>query len=215
MPARKRQKPNQEKEEKFVKKEEKFVKEKFVKWRKCPGRGILLEDLEPGSLLEDQQHRPAEALWRFYKTLPEFAGVPFAQFKKQLDKYVKNVGYGKEMAERDAKALRHDRAVHPRRSRNQRGELVFDMHVAKDLLQRDVKDGKHLTMKPSALRRTRPAYMEFSQTVFRHRIYQEVRRNKFLHYLDLKRAKLRPAPPRSKVDLLVKLLFEDLGIDDE
>jgi hypothetical protein len=203
MPARKRQKPNQKKEE------------KFVNWIKCPGRGIMLEDLEPGGLLEDHLHRPAEALWRFYKTLPEFAGVPFAQFKKQLDLYVVNVGYGKEMSERDAKALRHDRAIHTRRPRNQRGELVFDMHFAKDLLRRDVKDGKHLTMEPSALRRTRPAYMEFSQTVFRHRIYQEVRRNKFLHHLDLKRAKLRPAPPRSKVDLLVQLLFEDLRINDE
>jgi hypothetical protein len=201
MPAkRKRQKSNEKKEE------------KFVQWIKCPGRGILLEDLEPNGLLEDHQDRPAEALWRYYKTLPEFAGVPFAQFKKQLDLYIQKAGYWKEMAKRDAKALRHDRAIHVRRPKNQRGELVFDMHVAKDLLQRDVKNGKHLTMEPSVLRRTRPAYMEFSQTVFRHRIYQEVRRNKFLYYLDLQRAILRPAPPRSKVDLMVELMFEDMRI---
>jgi hypothetical protein len=202
MPARKRQKPDQPKED------------KNVRWIKCPGRAILLEDLERGGLLEGQQHRPAKVLWRFYKTLPEFAGVPFSQFEDQLGKYVVNVGHRKEMAKRDAKALRTARAIHPRSQRNQRGELVFDMHIAKDLLRRDVKDGKHLTQKPSALRRTRPSYMEFSKTVFRHRIYQEVRRNKFLHHLDIKRAELRPAPPRSKVDLLVQLMLEDLGIDD-
>lgn len=210
MPAssRKRQKSesNDDDEEKKV---------PFVNWKKCPGREILLEDLEPGGILEDQRDRPAKDLWRFYEKLPEFAGVPFKQFEKQLKVYLVTSSVDKEMAERDAKALRHDRAIHPRSSRNHRGELVFDMHVAKDLLRRDVENGLHLKMKPSDLRKTQEAYMQFSKSVFRHRIYQEVRRRKFLHYLDLKRAIQRPAPPRSKVDLMVELMFQDLGMTDE
>ena len=186
--------------------------EKFVNWRKCPGREILLEDLEPGGLLEHQRHRPAKDLWRFYKTLPEFAGVPFAQFKKQLEKHLATSGADKEMAERDARALIHDRSINPRRSRNSCGELVFDMHVAKDLLWRDVERGKHLEMKPSDLWRTQEAYMQFTKKVFRNRIYQEVRRRKYLHYLDLKRAKQRTAPSRSKIDLMVELLLEDFNV---
>jgi ribosomal protein S21 len=202
MSSRKRQKTADDEEE------------KPVQWRKCPGREILLEDLEPDGILEDHRHRPAKDLWRFYKTLPEFAGVPFSQFKHQLEIYLARSGADKEMAERDERALRHDRAIHPRRSRNRRGELVFDMHIAKDLLRRDIENGRHLEMKPSDLRRTQEAYMQFTKTVFRHRIYQEVRRRKFFHYLDLKRAKQRPAPPRSKQDLMTELMFQDLNIRD-
>ena len=131
--------------------------------------------------------------------MPEFAGVPFAQFKKQLEKLLATSGADKEMAERDARALIHDRSINRRRSRNSRGELVFDMHVAKDLLRRDFERGMHLEMKPLDLRRTQETYIQFTKKVFRNRIYQEVRGRKYRHYMDLKRAKQRTAPSRSKI----------------
>jgi hypothetical protein len=80
----------------------------------------LKEDLEPGGILEDYRERSAKDLWRFYKQLPEFAGVPFKQFEKQLKLYLAASGVDKAMADRDAIALRHDRTIHPRTTRNRK-----------------------------------------------------------------------------------------------
>jgi hypothetical protein len=72
---------------------------------------------------------------------------------------------------------------------NCRGETVFDLSAAKLLLRADVEDGKHLTMKPLQLQMTRDEYKPYSAKVFKHRIYQEVRRKKFINYLEERRAR--------------------------
>jgi len=40
-------------------------------------------------------------------------------------------------------------------------------------------------MTPSELKSTRQEYKEFALDIFKQRIYQEVRRKKFFHYLEL------------------------------
>ena len=45
----------------------------WINWIKCPGRQILLEDLEPGGILHGREDLSAEYLfWGYYLTLPEF-----------------------------------------------------------------------------------------------------------------------------------------------
>ena len=68
-----------------------------------------------------------------------------------------------------------------------RGEPVFDVSNAKMLLRGDVADGKHLTMQPALLQQLRREYHPFKPRKFKERIYQEVRRVKFLTYLEQKR----------------------------
>jgi hypothetical protein len=73
-----------------------------------------------------------------------------------------------------------------RRSINE-GKLVFDLHPdAKLLLRADVEAGKHLRMTPRELQIT---YQMFEPDIFRQRIYQEVRRSKFVNYLKERRTK--------------------------
>ena len=60
------------------------------------------------------------------------------------------------------------------------------MSIEKQLLEQDVKDKKNEQMTPAALHMTRDAYMIFRLDIFRQRIYQEVRRQKFIFYLELK-----------------------------
>jgi len=188
-------------------------KEGWVNWRKCKGREILLEDLEPGGLLQDQDHQPVEVLYRFYKKLPEFEGVCLPQFQKQLKLHRNQALDSRALSKRDAEFLQHDRALHPRKKHNHWGEPVWDVHKAKKLLRKDIERDRHLTMTPSELRQKRSEYREFSMTKFREHIYQEVRGQNFLYFLELKRAKQRPSAPRTKVDLTVDVLIQEMNID--
>jgi hypothetical protein len=81
------------------------------------------------------------------------------------------------------------RELYPRQLRNERGELVFDLHEAKALLRADVKAGKHASMVPSHFQGTRTEYEEFDGDIFRQRIYQEERYQKYLNWLETKRTK--------------------------
>jgi hypothetical protein len=171
----------------------------WIDWFSSKARAILLEDLEPGGILDGQDHlKPAE-LFGYYKTMGEFKDVVIQQFTKRLVDHRKQASVSSGMADRDAEALKNDIKVYPRRPKNARGEPVFDMHAAKELLREDIKNDLHKTMKPSALQNLRPeAYGCFTKEIFKQRIYQEVRRKKFLHFLEIKRIEGRKAPPRSR-----------------
>ena len=86
-------------------------------------------------------------------------------------------------------ALAHDRTLYPRQTHNHRGQPVFDLSPAKQRLQEDVKNNLHTTMSSSELQATRPEYRNLNPNKFKDRIPQEVRRQKFLHYLELERSK--------------------------
>ena len=165
---------------------------KFIKWEKSKAKGILLRDLEPGGALVGMEDIPMQTIYEYYHQFPEFEKVCFQQFKDRLTDYFKAAERDRHLALRDARVLWHDRKRQPAQTRNERGELVFDQHRAKKLLRKDVKNGVHLTMTPSQLRLTRPEYQEFKKKIFKGRVYQEVRRQKFLHHLELKRMIERP-----------------------
>lgn len=160
-----------------------------IKWRNSNARGIILGDLEPGGDLFELDHLAAEEIWPLYKERPEFSDVPFSQFKERIRDHRKQAARDSEMARRDAKATVQDRLLFPRKTRNQKGELVFDLHTAKSLLRDDVKNGLHKHLSPTAFQQLRQEYMEFDLRTFKERIYQEVRRTKFLHYLSSKQGK--------------------------
>ena len=161
----------------------------WINWRSSAARAILLRDLEPGGPLVGMDHVPARDIYEYYKDKPGFEQVVFDQFKDRLADHRKQASRDREYAERDAEACRVDRLVHPRDMKNPRGEPVFDLHPAKRFLRMDVANGLHNTLSPMELQKTRPAYGEFKLRVFKHRIYQEIRRTKFLYWLELQRNK--------------------------
>ena len=71
---------------------------------------------------------------------------------------------------------------------------------AKELLEKDIDDGLHMTMIPMKLQETRPEYMAFDPDTFRGRIYQEVKRRgrKLLATLDLERSIYAFAPTKNR-----------------
>jgi hypothetical protein len=73
-----------------------------------------------------------------------------------------------------------DKLMQIRQDRNNSGEPVFDLHPAKLLLREDVKRGENEQMTRSDFQATRPGYMLFKPDKFKERIYQEVKRKKYL-----------------------------------
>jgi hypothetical protein len=165
------------------------VKKKL--WLNSAARLILLDDLEEGILSLDPKDEPAKMAWEFYKDLPEFELVEYNQFRDRLRDHRKQVGDRKKQSAFEEEAFQHDRLLHPRSKHNSRGAPVFDLSDAKELLRADIKEGRHDGMKPQEFRETRQEYKSFSKKIFKERIYQEIRRNKYITYLEMKREKER------------------------
>ncbi len=161
-------------------------------WLKSAARLRLLDDLEEGVLTLDAKKMPAKEAWDVcYKDEPEFKLVEYEQFRDRLNDHRKQVRDKKKRSAVDEEAFQRDRKLHPRSNHNSRGEPVFDLSDAKELLRADIKEGRHDGMKPQEFRETRQEYKSFSKKIFKERIYQEIRRNKFISYLEMKRAKER------------------------
>lgn len=167
----------------------------WIPWRTSKARGIILRDLMPGGALDGMDNVKAEDVFNYYKRFPEFEHVVLSQFQERLHDHRKQSKEDRVLAARDEEATRKDRQRFPRANRNDHnGKLVFDVHSAKKLLREDIKNGLHKHIKPFEMQQTRPEYKEFEYRIFKHRIYQEVRRQKFLHYLEVKRQKEFPLP---------------------
>jgi hypothetical protein len=166
----------------------------WIEWRDCVPKHIIMEDLETGVLPDNEEELSAAEAWSIcYQHLAEFvtAGVVFDQFKERLRDHRKQIRCQKTRATDEEEAMVHDRGMFPRQTKNHRGEPVFDVSNAKILLRGDVADGKHLTMKPAELQRTRREHNPFEPRKFKERMCQEVRRVKFINCLEQKRADQR------------------------
>jgi len=167
-----------------------MVANNWIAWRNSVQRDILLDDLLCGVLPVEASELSAEQAWIIcYSQMAEFASVPFSQFKARLQDHRKQVKERLARSRAEEIALTHDRTIFPRQLRNSRGELVFDLAPAKLLLRRDMKANKHKQMTPKELQSTRDEYSGFNSRKFKERIYQEIRRNKFINYLNAKRDK--------------------------
>jgi hypothetical protein len=161
----------------------------WIDWRTSRARQIILDDLESGVLPVDEEECSAEDAWTFvYSKIADFDPVIFSQFKERVKDHRKQCREKITRADLELEMLLHDRQFFPRQMENNRGEPVFDLSAAKMLLRDDVREGRHLAMTPSQLQQSRAAYAPFDARKFTHRIYQEIRREKFLNYLAKKRA---------------------------
>jgi hypothetical protein len=165
----------------------------WVKWRQHPAREVILQDLNFGGWLYDELKQDEElnlttifALYN-YKDPEIFNEIDFSQFKERMEDYIKKNNERSDRSKREYAWMLHDRQLHPRQLKNHRGELVFDLHPAKLLLREDIKAGAHAEMVPSQFQGTRAEYEEFDRDIFRQRIYQEERYQKYRNWLDDKR----------------------------
>jgi hypothetical protein len=162
--------------------------EATIDWKKSEARAVLIKDLTDGVLPLDDAEVSAEEAWATcYTNLPEFSNVGFEQFKRQLKAHRKQLKEKTQAADTQEAALLHDRVLYPERTHYASGVRIFRMSPALPLLQADIQSGRHNELTPSALRASRPEYAEWELKVFTQRIYQQVRRQKFINYLEWKR----------------------------
>lgn len=157
-------------------------------WRNSPARLMIVSDLDAGVLPHLATDMPAKDVWNVvYSKCLEFQGMEYAKFRDRLNRLRKAHGVNRLRAARDKAALQNDRRLHPRKTTNHRGEPVFDLSAAKPLLRLDVKNKRHERMALSELRISRPEYTIFPQRIFSERVRQEIRRQKFIHHLEIQR----------------------------
>lgn len=160
----------------------------FIDWRKSQAKKIVTTDIEEKVLSAYEIVVSSEQAYAVYKRLPEFKEVCYSQFKARLADHRR--AFLKKEAEsiREEDAFQHDCLLHPRNeTHDRRGKPIFDRSPAKDLLRNDIKNGAYPLLSPMELWNTRPEYKLFDLTTFRQRIYQEIRRNKFNNWCEVKR----------------------------
>ena len=172
----------------------------WVDWIKSPAKEIIMQDLGPGGPLHNRDHISAEDIFPWYKRTPAFDDVVFDQYKARLKDYRKAVAEILHRSMQEEQYFAQDLALYPRQTHNERGRLVFDMSPAKMLLREDIKNELHITIYLTArkLQASRIEYKPFGSKEFSDRIRQEVKRNKYSHYLELKRGKLRNGNTKTK-----------------
>ena len=106
-----------------------------------------------------------------YMLSPLFQVYEKANFKTNLKNLKESIRKTREQAVLHEEALRHDRKLVPVKP-TPRGYPRFDTSVAKQLLEKDVKDNKHKGIKPRIFQQSRPEYLDFPLDVFRKHIYQ-------------------------------------------
>ena len=165
----------------------------WIDWVNSAAREIILEDLLPGGYLFGKNDMPASAAWNYYRNMAEFKGPPvvFDQFEARLKDHRKQASKRLEISRNERKMMQHDRNIYPEEHQNHRGELVFSRHPAQKHLRADIKASRHKSMTPMQLHASRPEYQDFKLGVFKQRISQEIRRQKFVYYLEDKQFEKR------------------------
>mgnify|MGYP002812886629 CR=1 FL=1 len=155
--------------------------------------------LLPDGALFKRDAVSAEDLLPWYKeNYPQqFGIVVLDQFKVCLQSHRKQALEEYAVAQQEERRFAHDRKMYPRKTHSERGEPVFDMSPAKALLQQDIKDEMHLHKTSKQLQLLRPEYKPFKPKMFQDCIIQAIQRQKYIHYLELRCAKLL-APPKPK-----------------
>lgn len=184
------------KEEEAAKKakERKEKTKGWIDWRNHAAREILIEDLEQGGWLHAEDDVDARDVFEVYQSWHEeiFQEVPFSQFEVRYNEAIKKAEKRRARSAQELEWLKRDRLLHPRQTHNHRGEPVFDMdEKAKKQLRKDVKNKLNEVMSPSELWEMRKLYGKYKLRIFRQRIYQEVRRQKYVNYLNKKRNEKR------------------------
>ena len=133
-----------------------------------------------------------------YKHLDEFSNAPFKQFKERLADHRDRLIDQLDKMEEEEEAMVRDRQRFPKKTHNHRGEPAFCYSPAMQLLRQDVIDGVHKRMTIKHLQASRIECTPFKPKKFKERIYQEIRCQKFIYHLELKRT-LKEKERRSKV----------------
>lgn len=156
------------------------------KWGKSKARQLLYDDLMDGLVPLDPKDK-SMSIEDIYCMRIEYAQYHFDDFEGRLDGVRKIIQDLNVRAEIDRNAFDNYVSSHEVSIFAHGGYIQWQGSDAQKLLQEDIKNKKHLTMKKFDLWSSRVEYYkEFPLKVFRDKVAQEIRTAKYLHTLELK-----------------------------
>lgn len=160
--------------------------EEDIEWKKSKAKKLLFVDLSDGTIPLDAKDMPPQTV---YLQRPEFSEIQYERFRTNLNDMRKNIRAKKTHAASDSVALAHDRAIHPKKPLNHRGEPRWEGSEAERLLKVDIDNGMNEGQTPSELWKSREEYQYYPLTVFRKHVHQEVKLRKFIAHRRAKKQK--------------------------
>ncbi len=152
-------------------------------WKTSAAKALLARHLSD----ELSWIHQATSVKEVYEAEPLFQRYPFKNFKTNFVNLKASIKEEKDAINFDQAAFKKEKEMFPRNSTTKGGNPFWDMHEAQRLLAEDVKAGKTLQMKPSALQETRSEYQAFPLSIFRGHKYQEERKEREAIYWQKKR----------------------------
>jgi hypothetical protein len=138
-------------------------------WKDSEGKRLLREDIISGVV-------PASmAANDVYDMRPEYKKWTYRNFQTNLRNLRKALATSYARMLSDCDAYGHDRSLLTTLQAGKNpNDIPWHKSEAKNLLKKDINDGRHKEMKPEVLHGTREEYQAFPLKTFRNHIYQEV-----------------------------------------
>ena len=157
---------------------------KKEKWKDSRAKELLRIDIVEKRVTSDMKPKVV------YAMRPEYQAFKKKNFSKNYRTLQKGIAKDQQRADVDHAAVARDLQLHPPATHHSRGYPRWAGSEAERLLQIDVENGIHTTLKPRELRATQEEYRAYPLDVFRMHIHQETRRRKERSYwLSRKRKK--------------------------
>ena len=128
----------------------------------------------------------AEDIWKEESLFQKFTKD---RFRDNLKRLHESIGKSSELSEWDLDALNRETLRYPVETMLPQGYPRWNTSPAKNLLEMDVKQGKHVGIPPRDFRLTREEYKQYPSRIFRDRLYAVIRKQKSDIYLIHKRNK--------------------------
>ena len=141
------------------------TRNKPVDWRKSAAKRLLKNDIISGAVLPNDK---AKDVWLMR---PEYSAYHPRNFATNLRNLRNVISRDIARANIDYEAYKHDRLIVQSNIVN--SVPVWHRSLAAKLLKQDMKDKKHIGIKPAELYKSRVEYQCFSQKTFWNHIYQE------------------------------------------
>ena len=143
--------------------------QKKIKWSKSVAKALLKEDIVEGHATDKDDAKDV------YLMRPEYKDFKCANFRTNLGNLVAKIHKDFDRMLTDCECYGHDLGALRDLLKNQPPvPTPWHLSEAKALLAEAIDNGEHEKMKLARLYKTKPEYREFSLTVFRKHLHQEL-----------------------------------------
>lgn len=154
-------------------------------WQNSKTKEQLVADLVSGRVPLRREDMKPDVVYNLADRYELFHQFPYKQFRDNLNELRKTHRALFSYAASDYDALMRDRTLHPKKTVDIRGKLVWEGSEAQSFLRQDRKNKVHEKMSKTLFYASRSAYKLFDKATFLKHIDQERRRELYIAYRNL------------------------------